>query len=112
MFAIGQKVVFIADYSEAARTKWADDLCIDFPLTGQVYTVRRVVQRVMNGDGVYGIMLAEILNMENALDYTGVGGHIEMTSKTVIDEVAFDSSDFRPLVEAEVMANAKASVPV
>lgn len=110
MFSVGQKVVFIADYSDVAKTWWANDLCLEFPTTGQIYTVRRVVQRIQNGDGCYGIMLAEVLNMENALDQNGVGGRMEMTANTMIDEVAFDSADFRPLIEAEIDKSAREKV--
>lgn len=104
MFSVGQKVVCIFDFSEFAAQPWADQLCIEMPVKGAIYTVRRVVQRIQCGDGVYGIMVAEILNMPNALDKGGEGGNIRYDSGRLMaepDEIAFDSAAFRPIVTAE-----------
>lgn len=70
-----------------------------------------MVQRIQCGDGVYGIMVAEILNMPNALDTGGEGGNIRYDSGRLMaepDEIAFESSAFRPIVTAENEAEAKA----
>lgn len=114
MFHVGQKVVFIADYSHHATSAWADMLSIEMPVTGRVYTVRRIVQRIQCGDGVYGIMLAEVLNMANALDTGGVGGMDVPLDRMAAepDEVAFDSADFRPLVSAEQSSAIQTAAPV
>lgn len=112
MFTVGQKVVCVADYSEFEATEWAQALGTDFPRTGEVYTVRRVVHRVQAGESGYGIMLAEVLNMEHALDKKGVGGMETPPDDTFVDEIAFNSVDFRPLITVEDFVDTSANAPV
>ena len=104
MFHVRQKVVCIGDYTDNASMWWAQELCIEFPERGGVYTVRRIVQR-QNGvdETAYGIMLEEILNVKALLDKMGEGGEFELGDRRLQapDEMAFNSLDFRPLITVE-----------
>lgn len=104
MFKIGQRVVFIGDYSEQAKEDWAIHLGTEMPETGGIYTVRRTVQR-QNGpdDTAYGLLLEEILNLPSFCDKHGEGGiGLDASRLTAApEEVAFNARDFRPLIRAE-----------
>lgn len=107
MFKVGQKVVCIR---EMDRRWWADALCIEMPVKGEVYTVRRIVQRPIDGDTGAGIMLEEILNMPVSLTDDSAGGYQPSDKIVGIDETAFWVGDFRPLITVEQFATAKKTV--
>lgn len=100
MFHVGQKVICISDFGDIGRMPWAIDLAIEFPAKDAVYTVRRIVQRPCGeGDTAYGILLEEVWNIPCRMDRLGEGGFIEECGPRDggVDEIAFDSHDFRPL---------------
>lgn len=104
MFHVGQRVVCVGDFSHLAGEVWADTHCIAFPVQGQVYTVRKLVQRVVDGgESAYAIMLDEVINMPCLLDKKCEGGWFEIDDPrlTKPDEIAFDARDFRPLIVVE-----------
>lgn len=109
MFKIGQKVVCIADYSSSYQEKWAILFGTEFPQQGQVYTVRGVNVRPYQDDVATGILLHEILNMKNPLHRWG--GDVDEDDPSIMhDEIAWLSSDFRPLITVEQFTEVRETV--
>lgn len=85
---IGQKVVCINDdWPPMWRDHWMTTCAPEFPVKGQVYTIRAIVTRAI-GDA--GLRFVEIKNPEVNCVFEG---------QSIVAEIVFRASYFRPLVE-------------
>lgn len=99
-FQVGQKVVCVGDFAEAASKPWSLLLDLKFPEVGGVYTIKELRPGVNSEEEEsVGVLLHEIDNPE--VPTTTLGAVNIEEDRTKKQEPAFDSKAFEPLISAK-----------